>query len=86
MEVNGAGSWVVINGVQVRENYVTLTGTGKGEPGDKMGTPQTVVNGQYLVLGDNRAVSIDNRDSNIGTIAEEAVLSRVILIVRAGGS
>ena len=86
VEINGTGSRVVVNGVQVRENYVTLTDTGKGEPDDKMGAPQTVMNGQYLVLGDNRVVSIDSRDSNIGTIAEEAVLGRVILIVRAGGS
>lgn len=42
------------------------------------------MDGQYLVLGDNRAVSVDSRDSQIGTVPEKDVLGRVILVIRAG--
>ena len=84
VEINGAGSRVVVNGVQVRENYVTLTDAGKGEPDDKMGALQTVMNGQYLVLGDNRAESVDSRDSNVGTVPSENILGKVVWIVRNG--
>lgn len=82
--VNESGSRVVVNGVQVREPYVTLSDQKEEEVQDGMGTPLTLMDGQYLVLGDNRAVSIDSRDSNIGTVGREAVLGRVVLIVRTG--
>lgn len=82
--VNESGSRVVVNGVQVREPYVTLSDQKEEEVQDGMGTPLTLMDGQYLVLGDNRAVSIDSRDSNIGTVGREGVLGRVVLIVRTG--
>ncbi len=82
--VTESGSRVVVNGVQVREPYVTLSDQKEEEVQDGMGTPLTLMDGQYLVLGDNRAVSIDSRDSNIGTVGREAVLGRVVLIVRTG--
>ena len=84
VEINASGSCVIVNGVQVREDYVTLTDEEQEKAEDEMGLPLTVMNGQYLVLGDNRTVSIDSRDSDIGTVPEEAVLGRVIWIVRAG--
>ena len=84
VEINASGSCVIVNGVQVREDYVTLTDGDQEKAEDEMGLPLTVMNGQYLVLGDNRTVSIDSRDNNIGTVPEEAVLGRVIWIVRAG--
>ena len=83
VEINSSGSCVIVNGVPVREDYVTLTDDDNVKPEDDMGMPQTVMNGQYLVLGDNRAVSIDSRDSNIGTVPEEAVLGKVMWIIRA---
>ena len=84
VEINASGSCVIVNGVQVREDYVTLTDEDKEKAEDEMGMPLTVMNGQYLVLGGNRTGSIDSGDSNIGTVPEEAVLGRVIWIVRAG--
>ena len=76
--VTESGSRVVVNGVQVREQYVTLSDQKEEEVQDGMGTPLTLMDGQY------RAVSIDSRDSNIGTVGREAVLGRVVLIVRTG--
>ena len=44
-----------------------------------------MLDGQYLVLGDNRSVSIDSRDSRIGTVPEEQVLGKVLLVFRVNG-
>ena len=89
MEISPSGNRVVINGTQVREDYVSLADVsgdveGKTDAG-RLGAPQTVMDGQYLVLGDNRGVSVDSRDSSIGTVPVSAVMGRVILVVRAVG-
>ena len=89
VEISPSGNRVVINGTQVREDYVTLADVsgdveGKTDAG-RLGAPQTVMDGQYLVLGDNRGVSVDSRDSSIGTVPVSAVMGRVILVVRAVG-
>ena len=51
----------------------------------RMSQPMTVMEDQYLVLGDNRGVSIDSRDSKIGTVPREDILGKVILIIRTSG-
>lgn len=84
VEISPSGGEVVVNGVQIRENYVTLTDPVQDEKEQERGAPLTVMEGQYLVLGDNRSVSIDSRDSSMGTVAAEQILGKVILIVRMG--
>ena len=85
VEISASGGRVVVNGVQVRETYVTLPDTSKETAGDEMGGPLTVMDGQYFMLGDNRGVSIDSRDRTMGTVPAKDVLGRVVLVVRAGG-
>lgn len=89
VEISSFGYHVVINGVQVKENYVAMTEKLPEQEGDgnadQMSLPLTVMEDQYLVLGDNRSVSIDSRDRDIGTVPKEDVLGRVILVVRTNG-
>lgn len=86
VEISASGNQVVINGIQVREDYVTLTDESKNFTGKtdetRLGAPQTVMDGQYLVLGDNRSISIDSRDSRVGTVSEEEMRGRVLLVIR----
>lgn len=86
VEISASGSRVVVNGVQMRESYVTLTGPKADEErmaeADQMGEPLTIMDGQYLVLGDNRSISIDSRNRDMGTVPEDEILGRVILIAR----
>ena len=84
VEINRAGNQVVVNGEEIREDYVTLTKPEELESREKMGPAQVVMNGQYLVLGDNRAESVDSRDSNVGTVPSENILGKVVWIVRNG--
>ena len=86
VEISVSGGRVVVNGVQMRESYVTLTSPvtdskNAGEA-DRMGEPLTIMDGQYLVLGDNRSVSIDSRSRDMGTVSEEEIQGRVILVAR----
>ena len=64
---------------------MTLTGSSGKETASRMGQPLTVMDGQYLMLGDNRGVSIDSRDGEIGTVPREHILGKVMLIVRIRG-
>lgn len=87
VEINASGKHVMVNGVLASETYVILPdqeADGDTETEEVMGPLQTVMDGQYLVLGDNRSVSIDSRDRNIGTVSGDEILGRVILILRAG--
>lgn len=85
VEISATGGRVVVNGSQMRETYVTLPDRTSGdETGDagQMGPPLTVMNGQYLVLGDNRSVSIDSRDRGMGTVPAAEIRGRVLLVIR----
>ncbi|EHI57826.1 signal peptidase I [Hungatella hathewayi] len=89
VEISQSGSRVVVNGAQSQEGYVALPETFSGDGNEKnsgeMGAVRIVMDGQYLVLGDNRSVSIDSRDSSIGTVPSREILGRVILIIRRNG-
>ena len=84
VEMNRAGNQVVVNGEQMKEEYVTMTAPDAGETKELPAATQVIMNGQYLVLGDNRVDSVDSRDSNIGTVASEDVLGKVRWIIRDG--
>lgn len=67
---------VYINGIALDEPYLTEERIGVMEI-----EKQVVPEGYCFVLGDNRAVSIDSRDSDVGPIPVERVLGKVRLVV-----
>ncbi len=84
VEMNHTGSRVLVNGEETGEEYMAITRPEEETGREPLGAPQTVMQGQYLVLGDNRAESVDSRDSSVGTVPSEHVLGKVIWIVRKG--
>lgn len=92
VEISASGECVLVNGTEVRQSYLTLSDgdsisshfpeTEKYGEKEATGMPLMMLNGQYLVLGDNRGESIDSRSSEVGTVARDEILGRAVLIVR----
>ena len=57
-----------------------------GYPG-KQGQTETMIlrEEEYFVLGDNRELSVDSRDSRVGPVKKSQIKGRVFLVIRAIG-
>ena len=77
IRIDEAGT-VFVNGSALEESYIEFQRQGQSQEFE-------VPEGEYLMLGDNREVSIDSRDGDIGTVPREHILGKVMLIVRIRG-
>ena len=68
---------VFINNVPLDEPYVTDPSIGHCN----ISFPYSVSTGQYFVLGDNRAISMDSRLAEIGTVPEDRVIGKVLFAI-----
>ncbi len=65
---------VTVNGVELDEPYVTEKALGECN----INLPYQVPQGKCFVLGDNRAVSIDSRNTAVGCISNDVVMGRLL--------
>ena len=65
---------VYVNNVKLDEPY--LDDKAYGETNIEL--PYQVPEGKIFVLGDNRSVSIDSRNTSIGCIAEEQIVGKIV--------
>ena len=71
---------VYVDGVALEEDYInSLTTVDEGMP-----FPLVVEDGCIFVLGDNRGVSMDSRDPDIGLIDTREVLGKAIFLMYPG--
>lgn len=83
--IAGAGNWinitedgsVYINGEQLNEPYIEEFSL--GDP--NIGFPYQVPDGHWFVLGDHREISIDSRNSEIGSISQENIVGKIVFRV-----
>ncbi|MCD7763294.1 MAG: signal peptidase I [Lachnospiraceae bacterium] len=68
---------VTVNGELLEEPYVTAKSLGETD----ITYPYQVPESRYFVMGDNRATSIDSRNSAIGCIEVDQIVGKVILRV-----
>ena len=69
---------VTVNGVLLSEPYAVSDGRHQ----DTTEFPLTVPEGELFVLGDNRDVSLDSRNQELGTVPEASVSGRVFTVLR----
>ena len=83
--IANSGDWVdldedgtvYVNNVKVDEPYLDEKAYGE----TNIELPYQVPEGKTFVMGDNRAVSIDSRNTSIGCISEEQIVGKIVFRV-----
>ena len=83
--IASSGQWVdidsdgnvYVDGVAIEESYVTQKALGECN----IELPYQVPTGRYFVMGDNRANSIDSRNTEIGCVSSDMVIGRIVFRV-----
>lgn len=65
---------VYINSIPLNEPYLTATDLGNAN----IKFPYLVPDHMYFVMGDNRSVSLDSRNTEIGCVSEGQVIGKII--------
>ena len=65
---------VYVNNVKLEEPYLEEKAYGE----TNIELPYQVPEGKIFVMGDNRSVSIDSRNTSIGCIAEEQIVGKIV--------
>lgn len=73
LSIDNAGN-VTIDGQALEEPYVSTRSFGQCN----LTFPYSVPVGQYFVMGDNRAIAMDSRLAEIGTISADRVIGKVV--------
>ena len=74
IEMDESGT-VRVNGKVLAEDYVSNPAAGQTD----LTYPFVVPEGQYFMMGDNRNVSIDSRNSAIGCIPEDMIAGKLMM-------
>lgn len=72
---------VSVNGNELEEPYITNKTLGQCN----IDFPYTVPANTYFVLGDNREVSMDSRLKEIGTVADDRVIGKIVFSLKPFG-
>lgn len=68
---------VYVNNARLDEPYLDDKAFGE----TNIGLPYQVPEGKFFVMGDNRSVSIDSRNTSIGCVSEEQIVGKIVFRV-----
>ena len=68
---------VYVNNVQIDEPYLTDKAFGECN----IDLPYQVPESRIFVMGDNRSVSVDSRNTAVGCVAEEQIVGKIVFCV-----
>ena len=80
VDIDYSNSVVYVDGVPLDEPYIAEEMYLPGSP-HMMQTHFEVPEGEVFVMGDNRNYSTDSRDDRLGTIHEDYILGRAVMIL-----
>ncbi len=83
--IANSGDWVdidqdgnvFVNKVQIQEPYLTDKAFGECN----IDLPYQVPESRIFVMGDNRSVSVDSRNTAVGCVAEEQIVGKIVFCV-----
>ena len=83
--IAGPGEWVdmdqegnlYVNGSLLEESYLRQKAFGETD----IDLPYQVPDGRWFMAGDNRAVSVDSRNTAVGSIADEQIVGKIVFRV-----
>ena len=70
---------ILVDGVVIDEPYLDVSTFCNVEADYEI--PEVIPDGMIFVMGDNRGVSMDSRDSRIGLIDEDSVIGKAQIVV-----
>lgn len=76
LEISDSGT-VKIDGVVQEEPYIPEPSLGQCN----ISFPYTVPNEEFFVMGDNRAIAMDSRLEEIGTIPRSRVIGKILFVI-----
>ena len=78
VDIDDSGN-VYVNNARLEEPYLDPEMKAFGDTNIEL--PYQVPEGRIFVLGDNRAVSIDSRNTAVGCIAEEQIVGKLVFSI-----
>ena len=73
----GQDGTVYVNGIEIEEPYISEKAFGDCD----IKLPYQVPDGRLFVMGDQRDVSVDSRNSAVGPVSEEQIVGRIVFRV-----
>lgn len=74
MDIDGN---IYVNGELLEEPYISEKALGD----TNISLPYQVPDGRWFMVGDNRGVSVDSRNTTVGCIAEEQLVGKIVFCV-----
>jgi signal peptidase I len=82
--IQGQGRTILLNGSVIDEPYVQHKDSTVSDAVTNSFEPVTLPPGKYFVMGDNRDVNLDSRDSNFGLVSDEMIVGRTLYFYKIG--